>query len=325
MACNRKQFHQNLSSHRQVAQLPEVYDERLYADFIASYGTHYVSAGIFGGRAKLTTTLDRRAFAGTTHFDAEYQLGVTFAGFGGSTSGSHSANSRTKAWNAATSSTLYLEGGDPAFGSFNTDVEFDEWSKSVNEHAPVMISYTLQPISRLIWTKSKQANVAAAVASYANHSIQHSVDLTKAQWTWGRCAYAGQSTSENQGLFVCPTNMFGAKLILGTINSHDGLGLCGKHSEGCTEDSAMLCCTAVVIPNADNPDSPTTTASDFVIGFGACKRFTSTSKHDFVCPSGMFIHTTFTSQLSGSHIGYEFMYKGHSYIFECCTLQYKPA
>ena len=78
-----------LSPHPKLSQflatLPEEYDQAAYQQFIAAYGTHFVSSGTFGGRATMETVIAQKYNSRQSDFSIQAQLQMSL-GSGLSTS-----------------------------------------------------------------------------------------------------------------------------------------------------------------------------------------------------------------------------------------------
>ena len=105
-----------------VDTLPPTYDWQAYSKFVLNYGTHFVSAAMFGGSAQMKTVITQDYYSRYSDSDIEANLRVAWGLFGGGGGGGSSSKSFTSDWTSNAVSNTFLDGGDPAIRALNRSV-----------------------------------------------------------------------------------------------------------------------------------------------------------------------------------------------------------
>ena len=152
-----------------VQSLPPLYDtdenKAQFRYFIEKYGTSFATSASLGGLVEQysswKTWLTEEGLGGFTMHKLERNAEIDFStrtGLPGA-SGAHD-----KGYGAGTVNVqpLFCMGGD---SSVNCDADFQSWANSI-EKAPVLLDYTLAPISDLVSDPDVKAALDAAVREY---------------------------------------------------------------------------------------------------------------------------------------------------------------
>ena len=149
-----------------LKSLPTTYESAKYNEFIATFGTHYLSkatmGAIFGQQSEVTSTA-------WTHMEStglDIKAAASFSAFGASASASHETDSQKKqaeAFSASTASQqIYSVGAKPP-----GDNKASSWvQESIISPAP--ISFELVPIDELIDDSAIKSNLQRALSGYCN-------------------------------------------------------------------------------------------------------------------------------------------------------------
>ena len=174
-----------------VSQLPTEYDPDAYRKFIEEYGTHYISASVFGGMAKMRTAIAQGYYSEHSDVSIETQLRISWGMYGGGGGGGTSSKTHDSYWNSHADSYTFTEGGDPAIKSFSSEEEWVKWVKSVQNGAPTVSSYSLSFIYDLLPEGPRRRMLKKAVEQYAtDHSKSFPrANLAEYRMSWCDCYY----------------------------------------------------------------------------------------------------------------------------------------
>ena len=186
-----------------VALLPDQYDPAAYGQFVADWGTHFVSSATLGGKARMSTTISQEYYSHQSDRSIQAQLQISWGRFGGGGGGGSSSHTHDATWTQNANSQTFTEGGDPAIKSFNSAVEWTQWAQSVETTSPIVTSYTLDPIHFLVPEGPKRANVQQAVNQYAeaHNTTFPAADPAGYRMGWCDCYNSGATVSAGPGLF----------------------------------------------------------------------------------------------------------------------------
>jgi len=142
-----------------VESLPEQYDEQAYSNFIQSYGTHYVSYVVLGGRLSYEAAISANFSAAYGEVDiASYSL-AQLANSTGDVGALYSEAAAGVAAEVAVYGKLKWEGG--VVGQVNAT----EWSSSVGR-IPTPIALRITSLSHLLRNSNKQQSFNKASTHY---------------------------------------------------------------------------------------------------------------------------------------------------------------
>ena len=182
--------------------LPDTYDEVEYMTFLQTYGTHYVSAATFGGKATMKTVISHDYYSTQSDSSIIANVEVGWGKFGGGGGGGHSSNTTDQKWSDSSTRTTFTSGGDPAIKSFNSPDEWTKWARSVETGSPVITAVSLVPLWQLLPTGPKQTNFIKAVRTYASNETFPQADLTGFQMSWCECY---SESTVDASIESCPT------------------------------------------------------------------------------------------------------------------------
>jgi len=158
------------------------------ADFIAKYGTHYVTEVVVGGKASCTCVADELTQTKTE--DLKVSAEVSYVGVTGSTSIDVSSSSKTITWTSTTAVTAL--GGTSSGQTIQNKDDFAKWSASIPE-GPAVIDFVLAPITNLdakltsAWTDAMNLIRPGyyIIGGYVEYNNINSTDAWSRTYTWG--------------------------------------------------------------------------------------------------------------------------------------------
>eukprot|EP00750_Incisomonas_marina_P029375 INCI7169.5.p1 GENE.INCI7169.5~~INCI7169.5.p1 ORF type:complete len:463 (-),score=64.22 INCI7169.5:195-1583(-) len=172
-----------------VAQLPTQYDPAAYGQFVADWGTHYVSYATLGGRASMSSTIKTDYYGTKTDSDIQAQVAIQFGLFGGGGGGGSNSSQQDSQFTSNSHSETYSIGGDPAVRNFKDADQWNQWALSVETTSPVVTSYNIEMLHFLVNDTARRANVLQAINEYgAAHNVTfRAKDLTTIKMGWCDC------------------------------------------------------------------------------------------------------------------------------------------
>ncbi|XP_063040105.1 perforin-1-like [Engraulis encrasicolus] len=168
----------------EISQLPKEYNEKTkkqYKQFINTYGTHYLDNLDLGGRIKTMTAIRTciaalkghrineiaKCLTGKLSLTFDLNLGTSNVEFCSSVFKDIDANVTSE--NTYFQQVTEISPGDVLFGIFssiyNDSTGFKLWFER-SKYDPGVVSYTLNPLPKLITDKVIQANVITAIQQY---------------------------------------------------------------------------------------------------------------------------------------------------------------
>lgn len=157
-----------------VARLPRFYKSnpntpewRAYRNFIAQFGTHFMSEARMGGVIKMTTYFHRCLLS---QFNADWvvkQSGWSFLGIINYKKGGSQYKGKVDIkWEEHSENQVSLQGG---FSNLFDVADWTDWLPSVKQN-PFTVSYAVEPIYSLIKDSDRSNSMAAAIKDYLSSS-----------------------------------------------------------------------------------------------------------------------------------------------------------
>jgi len=143
-------------------QLPATYDQEIYFNFLAYWGTHISTSASYGGKAKLFSFVDQEWFMSSTEDQIQSSVGIQFNNWKLGAGWGNTATDSTVQFSKESFQWISFSGGD---ASLALTSQWSEWINSTH-FAPAQINKELVQISELCSNPTIQANLVQAITNY---------------------------------------------------------------------------------------------------------------------------------------------------------------